>query len=176
MALGRPHSVWRKMVRAARSRVGAGSSRVTAESTAAAGPAPPPPLALPAPPHSRGARVGQGRGGARGMTRAAVARRDPLFKENPSSQSRRDSAKYLVAVPKNPPASLKRTWDCLQAMRGDGTWAALTGGKAIIPLADLKGASNAEKTFREHRSIPHHVQERASENDAVRAVEGRDSG
>jgi len=146
MALGRPHSVWRKMARATRSGVGAGSSRVTAESTAAAAPAPPPPLALPAPPHSRGARVGQGRP-SRVMTRAAVARGDPLFKENPSSQSRRDSVKYLVAVPKHPPASLKRTWDCLQAMRDDGTWAALTGGKAIIPLADLKGASNAEKRF-----------------------------
>jgi hypothetical protein len=79
--------------------------------------------------------------------RAAVARGDPLFKENPSGQSRRDSAKYLVAVPKHPPASLKRTWDCLQAMRDDGTWAALTGGQEIIPLADLKGASNAEKRF-----------------------------
>ena len=51
-----------------------------------------------------------------------MPRGDPLFKENPSSQSRRDSAKYIVAVPKHPPASLKRTWDCLQAMRDDGTW------------------------------------------------------
>jgi hypothetical protein len=40
---------------------------------------------------------------------AQNARRDPLFKENPSSQSRRDSEKYLVAVPKYPPASLKHT-------------------------------------------------------------------
>ena len=76
-----------------------------------------------------------------------MARGDPLFKKNPSSQSRRDSAKFLVAVPKNPPASLKRTWDCLQATRDDGTWAALTGGKAIIPLTDLKGASNTAKRF-----------------------------
>ena len=175
MALGRPHSVWRKMARATRSGVGAGSSRVTAESTAAAGPAPPLPLALPAPPHSRGARVGQGRP-SRVMTRAAVARGDPLFKENPSGQSRRDSAKYLVAAPKHPPASLKRTWDCLQAMRDDGTWAALNWGQRDYSAGRSERCVESGKTFREHRSIPHHVQERASENDAVRAVEGRDSG
>ena len=103
MALGRPHSVWRKMARATRSGVGAGSSRVTAESTAAAGPAPPPPLALPAPPHSRGARVGQGRP----MTRDAVARGDPLFKENPSGQSRRD-AHHALGEPKVRGSHLRR--------------------------------------------------------------------
>ena len=79
MALGRPHSVWRKMARATRYGVGAGSSRVTAESTAAAGPAPPPPLALPAPPHSRGAprsffvRLHFDHGGSRGMPVALLA-------------------------------------------------------------------------------------------------------
>ena len=67
------------------------------------GPAPPPPLALPAPPHSRGARVGQGRP----MTRDAVARGDPLFKENPSGQSRRD-AHHALGEPKVRGSHLRR--------------------------------------------------------------------